>query len=71
MQKFKKLEGKYISMWRMLEMEYEKKIIKQSQNFALDSEYYDVELLRKNIVMLKAVKQLQKKVIEYNIRNQN
>jgi len=71
MQKFKKLEGKYISMWRMLEMEYEKKIIQQSQNFALDSEYYDVELLRKNIVMLKAVKQLQKKVIEYNLRNQN
>lgn len=71
MQKFKKLEGKYISMWRMLEMEYEKKIIQQSQNFALDSEYYDVESLRKNIVMLKAVKQLQKKVIEYNIRNQN
>jgi len=65
------LEGKYISMWRMLEMEYEKKIIQQSQNFAIDSEYYEVESLRKNIVMLKAVKKLQKKVIEYNLKNQN
>ena len=51
-------------------MEFEKKIIKQSQNFAIDSEYYEVELLRKNIVMLKAVKQLQAQVIKYNLKNQ-
>jgi hypothetical protein len=66
MENFKKLEGKYISMWRRLEIEYEKKIIKQSQNFAIDSEYYEVELLRKNIVMLKAVKQLKNQVIKFN-----
>ena len=70
MENFKKLEIKYISMWRRLEMEFEKKIIKQSQNFAIDSEYYEVELLRKNIVMLKAVKQLQAQVIKYNLKNQ-
>ena len=60
---------KPVTMWRKLEIVYEQKIIKQSQNFAIDSEYYEVELLRKNIVMLKAVKQLKNQVIKYNLKH--
>ena len=61
---------KPVSMWRKLEEVYENKIIKQAQNFSVDSEYYDKELLKRNIVMLKAVKQLQAQVIKYNLKNQ-
>jgi len=61
---------KPVTMWRKLEEVYEQKIIKQAQNFSIDSDYYDKELLKRNIVMLKAVKQLQAQVIKYNLKNQ-
>jgi hypothetical protein len=56
------------SMWRELEQVYEQKIITDCNNFANYSEIYDKMSLQKNMLLLRAVKDLRSQVIKYNLK---
>jgi len=59
------------SMWRKLEEVYEQKVITDCRNFANYSEIYDKMSLQKNMLLLRAVKDLKSQVIKYNINQVN
>jgi len=56
------------SMWRQLEEVYEQKVITDCRNFANYSDLYDKMSLQKNMLLLRAVKDLQAQVIKYNLK---
>jgi len=59
------------SMWRKLEEIYEQKVITDCRNFANYSDLYDKMSLQKNMLLLRAVKDLKSQVIKYNINQVN
>ena len=59
------------SMWRQLEEIYEQKILTDCRNFVNYSELYDKMSLQKNMMLLRAVKDLKSQVIKYNLKQVN